>query len=79
MDIHITKTNKVIAGGKLKGNFKKLQKKIEKKNPELISKHKSKAVYLGDGEIRYIADWDAIMEEFFTNEFLRESNKHKEP
>ncbi len=65
MDIHITKFGTVIIDGKIKGSFEEIQKEIKENNPNLIRKFKMKSRYLGGGDLRYIADWDSIMKEYY--------------
>lgn len=60
----ITKTRKVILDGKLLGDFDSLQKKIHKNNPEIVRKHRIKALYLGQNQLRFIADWEKIIREY---------------
>lgn len=61
----ITSTNKVILDGKYLGDFDALQQEIYKKNPEIVRKHRIKALYLGNNQVRFIADWELIIIEYY--------------
>lgn len=69
--MNITSTGKVIIDGKLIGDFKSIQENIYKKNPEIIRKHRVKALYLGQDKIRFIANWEQIINEFQDTEIYR--------
>lgn len=74
--IRITRNNYIIIDGKIVGKFQKIQEIIFKKSPQLVRKHALKAVHLGNGEIRFIADWQTILENFYRNDNqIRNQNK----
>lgn len=63
--MQINDKNEVILHNANLGNFRALQLIIEASRMDLIQKHKIKAIYLGEAEIRYIADWESIFMEYF--------------
>jgi len=63
--MQINDKNEVILYNTNLGNFRALQLIVEASRMDLIQKHKIKAIYLGEAEVRYIADWESVFIEYF--------------
>ena len=65
MEFTIDSRDRVIIGGVSYGNFSRLQRVIQKERPDLVQLHKIKAIYNGNAEFRFIADWELIIKTYY--------------
>ena len=64
MGFTIDPKDRVVIDGVSYGNFPRLQRVIQRERPDLVQLHKVKAVYIGNAEFRYIADWELIIKAY---------------
>lgn len=65
MEFRIDVFDRAVLDGKVIGDFKSLQKEIQDSRMDLVQKYKIKAVYAGNAQFRYIADWEMIIREYY--------------
>lgn len=75
--IRITRNNFIIVNGRIVGKLTEVQQIIFKNNPDLVRKHRLRAIYLGNGRMRFIADWQSILENYFEDESVRNKIKRR--
>lgn len=78
MFIEIKEDRSVYCNGKYISEFTNIQEEIYKKNPSIVRKYAIKAKYLGNGNVRFIADWEKIIIEYLNNSLNDSSRTKKE-
>jgi hypothetical protein len=63
-DFLIDDTGLLFIDGHLVGYFEELKTRSGNERPDLVQKHKIKAIFIGDNKFRYIARWDLVIREY---------------
>ncbi len=63
-DFFIDEAGFLFIDGRFVGSFEELKTRSGNERPDLVQKHKIKAIFIGGNKFRYIARWDLVIREY---------------